>query len=64
MRYNLSSLSKTMARHFCKETQCITAIILSSLINVPYGGKVWRIDSFQAFGDRKFGKLIDQSIDY
>ena len=27
-------------------------------------GKVWRIDSFQAFGDRKFGELIDQPIDY
>ena len=31
---------------------------------VPYSGKVWRIDSFQAFGERKFGELIDQSIDY
>ena len=33
--------------------------------DIPYGGKVWwgkvwRIDSFQAFGERKFGKLIDQ----
>ena len=28
------------------------------------GGKVWRIDSFRAFGERKFGKLIDQTIDY
>ena len=27
-------------------------------------GKVWQIDSFQAFGERKFGKLIDQPIDY
>ena len=26
--------------------------------------KVWRIDSFQAFGKRKFGKLIDQPIGY
>ena len=26
------------------------------------GEKVWRIDSFQAFGERKFGKLIDQPI--
>ena len=24
------------------------------------GGKVWRIDSFQAFGKRKIGELIDQ----
>ena len=28
------------------------------------GGKVWRIDSFQAFGEIKFGKLIDRPIDY
>ena len=28
------------------------------------GGKVWRIDSFRAFGERKFGKLIDQLTDY
>ena len=28
------------------------------------GGKVWRIDSFQAFGERKFGKIIDQPIGY
>ena len=28
------------------------------------GEKVWRIDSFQAFGERKFGELIDQPIGY
>ena len=28
------------------------------------GGKVWRIDSVRAFGERKFGELIDQPIDY
>ena len=28
------------------------------------GGKVWQINSFQAFGERRFGKLIDQLIDY
>ena len=28
------------------------------------GGKVWRIDSFRAFGERKFGELIDQPRDY
>ena len=28
------------------------------------GGKVWRIDLFRAFGERKFGELIDQPIDY
>ena len=28
------------------------------------GGKVWRIDSFQASGKKKFSELIDQPIDY
>ena len=28
------------------------------------GDKVWRIDSFQAFGERKFAELIDQPIGY
>ena len=28
------------------------------------GGEVWQINSFRAFGERKFGELIDQSIDY
>ena len=28
------------------------------------GEKVWRIDSFRAFGERKFGELIDQPIGY
>ena len=26
--------------------------------------KGWRIDSFQAFGERKFGELIDQPLGY
>ena len=29
-----------------------------------FGGEVWRIDSFSAFGDRKFDELIDQLIHY
>ena len=29
-----------------------------------YSGKVWRIDSFRAFGEIKFGELIDQPIRY
>ena len=38
-------------------------------MRLPYSrkvwrGKVWQIDSFQAFGERKFGELIDQPIDY
>ena len=28
------------------------------------GGKIWTTDSFQAFGERQFGELIDQPIDY
>ena len=28
------------------------------------GEKVWRIDSFRAFSERKFGELLDQPIDY
>ena len=37
--------------------------------HIPYSRKVWwgivwRIDLFRAFGKRKFGKLIDQPIDY
>ena len=31
---------------------------------IPYSGKVWQIDSFHAFGERKFGELIDQPIGY
>ena len=31
---------------------------------LPYSRKVWRIDSFRAFGERKFGELIDQPIGY
>ena len=34
------------------------------VICVPYSGKVWRIDSFRAYGERKFGELIDQPIGY
>ena len=36
---------------------------------VPYSGKVWQGGKFgeltlRAFGERKFGKLIDQPIDF
>ena len=31
---------------------------------IPYSGKVWRIDSFRAYGQRKFDELIDQPTDY
>ena len=28
------------------------------------GGEIWQTDIFQAFGKRKFGKLIDEPIGY
>ena len=28
------------------------------------GGKIWQINSFRVFGERKFGELIDQPKDY
>ena len=32
-------------------------------MEVNFGGrKVWRIDSFRAFGESKFGEIIDQPI--
>ena len=34
-----------------------------AIVQLPYSGKVWRIDSVRAFGEKKFGKLIDQPID-
>ena len=39
-------------------------VIFSSRYHNNYSGKVWHIDSFWAFGERKFGELIDQPIDY
>ena len=34
-------------------------------IEGKFGGeKVWRIDSFRAFGERKFDELIDKLIGY
>ena len=44
--------------------------VYSSLRNsTPYSGELWQEevwwkDSFQAFGERKFDELIDQSIGY
>ena len=39
-------------------------MITLMFLYIPYSGEVWRIDSFQAFGERKFGELIDQPIGY
>ena len=42
-----------------------TVIYISYHIAEKFGrGKVWQIDSFQAFDERKFGKLIDHPIGY
>ena len=30
--------------------------------NILYSGKIWEMDSFRAFGENKFGELIDWSI--
>ena len=43
--------------------------VLPAFYELSYSGKVcrgivWRIDSFRAFGKRKFGELIDQPIDH
>ena len=49
----------------------LNKMIVTSFFNYGYciegkfsGGKVGRIDSFRAFGERKFDELIDQPIDY
>ena len=36
---------------------------LDGCIVLSYSMKVWRIDSFQVFGERKFGEFIDQPKD-
>ena len=45
---------------------CIVTLIVQVLIHciIPCSRKAWQIDSFQAFGERKFGELIDQPIGY
>ena len=44
---------------------CEIVYKLSNRIAGKFGGeKVWQIDSFRAFGERKFGELTDQPIDY
>ena len=43
---------------------CIVALLKCYRIAGKFGGgKVWHIDSVRAFGERKFGELIDQPID-
>ena len=51
------------AMHTCVHVcMCIQADIPCS--GKVSQGKVWQIDSFQAFGERKFGELIYQPIGY
>ena len=56
-----------------KQPQCfnlnLQSILLLSAITYRIAGKfggwkVWRTDSFRAFGERKVGELIDQLIYY
>ena len=48
----------------------IHCFIVSEFFCIPYmegkfgGGKIWRNDSFRAFGESKFREIIDQPIDY
>ena len=47
----------------------ISRYVSIHVYDLPYSRKVWRgkdwqIDSFRAFGERKFGELKDQPIDY
>ena len=42
----------------------ITKEHITKLYILLYSGKVWQINSFRAFGKRKFGELIDQPIRY
>ena len=54
-----------VSRYIIEEAVRASGILLVvNKIHLPYSRKVWRIDSFQAFGERKFGELIDQPIDY
>ena len=41
-----------------------SSLLNRSLSGKPYSEIVWRIDSFQAFGERKFDELIYQPIGY
>ena len=42
----------------------IYVTLCSVRVVVPYSENVQGIDSFPAFGERKFGELIDQPIGY
>ena len=42
----------------------VSAMVAYRIAGKFDGGKVWRINSFRAFGERKFDELIDQPIGY
>ena len=44
----------------CRSKKCPTAYVPYSV--KVWRGKAWRIDSFGAFDERKFGELADQPI--
>ena len=48
-----------------QETISCHALLKDCNIAEKFGGeKVWQIDSFQEFGEGKFGELINQPIGY
>ena len=62
----LSSALQTKVVHACIHSfiHSLLAMVTTDLSDVPYSGKVWRIDSVRNFDERKFGEYLDQPIDY
>ena len=59
---NVPNIVKLRFQIYLFKFQCM---VLDYRIAGKFGGeKVWRIDSFQALSERKFGELLDQPIDY
>ena len=58
----LSSALQTKVIHACIHR--LMPMVTTDLSDVPYSGKVWRIDSVRTFDERNFGELIDRPIDY
>ena len=52
------------SRMFIEYTIVVVVHMIYRIAGKFGGDKVWRIDSFRAFGERKFGELIDQPIGY
>ena len=63
----LSSALQTKVIHACIHSfihSLLAMPVTTDLSDVPYSGKVWRIDSVRNFDERKFGEYLDQPIDY